>query len=96
MRMYLKIAFGVSSTFCKSSTLPFQGSIQGNSIAPVLWLIISIILIRFLCAKGIVDLLKSPISHTYFSLIMLLCTDNTNLNLLNLEGKSTIEMVHKA
>ena len=55
MNMYLQILFRVlTSAYCRTDLLSFQGAVQGNRVAPILCLIISIILIHFLHLKGLV------------------------------------------
>jgi len=56
MNMHLQTSFGTSKTsYSGTSAEPFQGAVQGNGAAPVLWLIISIILVRYLYALRLVS-----------------------------------------
>ena len=51
MKMHLRTAFGVSSSFYTSHRQPFQGAVQGNGASPALWTIKSVFLIRHLFDK---------------------------------------------
>ena len=61
MKIHLRTAFVVSTSFYTSDAQPFQGAVQGNGEAPVLWLIITIFLMRYLYKK-VVTSITSPIS----------------------------------
>ena len=83
--MYLQIAYGVStSAYFGSDLMPFQGVIQGNRAVPVFWLIISILLIHYLYALGLVSKHSTLISGIVFQFAALIYMDDTNLNVLNL------------
>ena len=56
-------------------------------------MIVSIILVRCLYFKGLATPQHSPTKKLMFTLISLICVDDTNLNALNLEGKSTLEVI---
>ena len=97
MNMFLRTSFGISSScYSGSFALPFQGAIQGNGAAPVLWLIISIILVRYLYALNLVTEHHTPISGALFSLAALVYVDDSDLNILNLNQKSTVEVLEEA
>ena len=66
---------------------------QGNSAEPVLWIIISIILVRHLYLKGLSIPQCSPTSKLIFNLIALMLVDNIDLKLLKIEGKFTLEVM---
>ena len=76
--------------------MPFEVVDQGNSADPVLWLIMSIILVCFLHTLNLVTEHCTPISELVFSLATLACVDNSDLNVLNLYKKSTINAVEEA
>lgn len=96
MNMFLQTSFGVSSSYYSGPfTIPFQGAIQGNGAAPVLWLIISIILVRYLYALNLVTKHSTPISGTLFSLAALVHADDADLNVLNMNQKLTLEVVEE-
>ena len=69
---------------------------QGNGAAQVLWLLISILLIRYLYALGLVTQHYTPISGLVFRLAALIYVDDSDLNVLNLNQKSTLEVVEEA
>ena len=69
---------------------------QGNGAAPVLWLIISIILVRHLYALNLVAEHHTPVSGLLFSLVALVHADDSDLNILNLNQKSTLEVLEEA
>ena len=66
---------------------------EGNDIAPVLWITMSIILIRYLYLKGLETPNYSPMSQMMFDLIAPMCVDDADLNVLNIEGKSSLEVI---
>ena len=95
--MYLQTSFGTStSTYSSSIQSPFQDSIEGNEATPALWLIIRILLIRYLYHKGLVSKHLTPISNISFQLVALLYVDDSNLNIMNLNRKSTLEVIQEA
>lgn len=51
IKMHLRISFGVSTSFYSRNGQLFQGTVQGNGVAPALWLIMSVFLIRYLHQK---------------------------------------------
>ena len=62
MHMFLQTLYRVStSAYSGSSLIPFQGVVQGNRAALVLWLIISILLIHYLYSLELVTLYQTPI-----------------------------------
>ena len=94
MKMVFHTAYGTSSSHYSIPCFRlFQWVTHGNWDAPVLWMIMSIILIRHLYLKGLASPHYSPISQMMFSLIVLINVDDTDLNVLNLEGKSSIESI---
>ena len=56
-------------------------------------MIIAIILIKCIYLKGLATPQYSPMSHMMFTLIGLMCVDDTDLNVLKIEGKSTLEVI---
>ena len=96
MKMHLRTAFGVSTTFYSSDSQPFQGAVQGNGAAPALWLIISIFLIRYLHQQKVVTAITSPISKLCQYLAALLYVDDTDLYVFNNGVNSTQEIILKA
>ena len=66
---------------------------QRNGSALVLCMIISIILVRCLYLKGLATPQHSPMSNVMITLIELMCVDYTDLIVLNIEGKSTLEVI---
>ena len=96
MNIYLQTSYRVSnSAYSSSALVPFQGAVQWNRAALVLWLIISILLIRYLYLLGLVSIYHIPISGIAFQLANLIYVDNS-LNVLNLNQKSTLEVVEEA
>ena len=51
------------------------------------------IIIKYLYLKGLATPKYSPILQMMFTLIALMCVDDTDLNVLNTEGKSTSEVI---
>ena len=62
MKMHMRIAFRVSTSFYTSDAQPFQGALECNGADPSLWLIISIFLIRYLYQQKLVTTINSPMS----------------------------------
>ena len=58
---------------------------QENNAVPVLWMIISIILVRCVCLKGLITPKYSPMSHMILTLIELMRIDDADLNVLSTE-----------
>ena len=54
---------------------------------------ISAMLVRHLCLKGIVSHHFTPISHSMFSLAALLHVDDTDLNALNFSNEPVFEVI---
>ena len=95
--MYLKTAFGLSETYYSGEDgRPFQGVVQGNGVAPPLWLIITIFLARYLCQKKVVTQLVTSLSGLVVPLVALLHIDGTGLCVFNSGCDSTKEVVQKA
>ena len=92
MKMHLRTAFGVSSSFYTSDGQPFQGVVQGNGVSPALWLIISIFLIRYLYQQKVVSSFSSPISNISQLLAALMYVDDTDLYVFN-DGSSDVSSV---
>ena len=94
MDMFLQIEHGTSSTSHPSSRSKlFQGVTKGNGVDPVLWIIIYIILVRHFYLKGLSTTQFSPTSNLVFTRIVLKCVDEMDLNVLNIEGKHTLEVI---
>ena len=94
MSMHLKTSYEVSaSTYSGTTSTPFQGAVQGSGAAPVIWLMIIVMLVRCLCAICLVSENCTPISGVVFQLVALICVDDTDLNVLNLNQKSTLEVI---
>ena len=84
MIIIVQTPYGASSPVYSSSRLKFfQGFMQGNSAVPVLWMIISIILVRCICLKGLDTPGYAPMSHMMLTLIKLTCIDVVDLNMLS-------------
>ena len=66
---------------------------QENGASTVLWMIISIILVRCLYLKGLDTPKHSHMSNLMFTLIVLTHVDGIDLNVLNIEGKSRDRLV---
>ena len=94
MNMFLQTAHDTSSTSYSSSRLTlFQLFAQVNGTVPVLWIIISINLVRDIYLKVFSTPQCSPMSNLIFNLIELMHVDDTNLDVLNIEGKFTLELI---
>ena len=95
--MYLQTSFGtLTSAYSYSIQSSFQDSIQGNRATLVLWLIIGILLIRYFYLKGLVSKHFTPISNISFQLAAFLYIDDSDLNILNLNRKSNLEVIKEA
>ena len=94
MTMHLQTTFGVSASSYSGSVLtPFQEAVKGNRIAPFLWIMISIISIWYVYLLGLVSKNYTPISGIIFHLTALIYVDDTDLNVLKLKQKSTLEAI---
>ena len=94
MNVFLQTAYGTSpSTYSIPRPRILQGPMQGNGAAPVLWIMMSIILIKYLYLKCLYAPQYSPMSQMIFIMIALMCVDDTHLNVLNAEGKSKLEVI---
>ena len=92
--MYLRIDYRVSqSSYTKLKSKPFQGSIQGNRAAPVLWLILSILLVKYLYFLQLVPKTYTLISLQDYQLGALLYIDDTDLTARN-SRKELEEEIH--
>ena len=92
--MFLQTACDTSTYACSSPRLTlFRGVMQGNGESPFLWMIMSIILIKYIYLKGLSTPQYSPMSQMMFALIALTCVDDTDLNVFDPEGKSTLEAI---
>ena len=83
MKMHLRTAFGVSSSFYTGNDLPFQGAVQGKGSVPDLWLIISMFLTRHLHHKNVVTKIITPVSKISHCLAALMHVDDTDLHVFN-------------
>ena len=83
MKIYLRTDFGVSTSLYSSNGKPFQGSVQGNDAALALWLIMPVLLIRYLHQQKVVTSITSPISKILQYLADLLHVDDTDLYVFN-------------
>ena len=93
IEIHLRIGYGVSqSSYTKSKSRPFQGGIQDNRAAPVLWLILSILLVKYLYFLQLVPKTYTPISLQDHQLGALLCADNTDLIVRNSREESEEEI----
>ena len=94
MNIFLQNAYGTSSSAYSSPLFRlFQGVTQGNGAEPVLWMIMSIVFIRCLYLKGLASPHYSLIYQIMFTLIALMHVGYADLNVLNLERKSKIEVI---
>ena len=66
---------------------------QENGASTVLWMIISIILVRHLYLKGLNNPPQSTMSNLIFTFILLTCVNSACLGVLSIEGTSTLQMI---
>ena len=71
------------------SLVPFQGVLQGNGAAPVIWIIISTPLLNMLQAAGNGAKFITPISKTSNLIVAFVFVDNTDLISYNILGQNT-------
>ena len=94
MNTFFQTAYGTSpSAYSRSRPRLFQGEMQGNGTVPVLWMIMSIILIKNLYLTGLATPQYSPMSQMMFTLIALMNVDDKDMKALDTEGKSTSEVI---
>ena len=97
LKMFFRISFRVFSKFYTGTKeLPFQGRVQGNRAIPPIWLIISILLIRYLYGLKLISVIKISITQLVFQLVGFLYIDDTNLILMNDGKESTVEIISRA
>ena len=95
--MYLRSSFRLLADFyIGSSLVPFQGGVQGNRAAPLIWLILSILLVRYLYSSRWVSVRMSAISKVAYQLAGFLYIDDTDLVALNSGNESEAEVVARA
>ena len=88
--------FRISETLCSGFLeKKIHGTARDNGAAPDLWLIVSIMLITYLCLKGLVYKQQTEISKVYFQLASLLYVDDTDLLVMNTRGEDTFEINKK-
>ena len=86
MRIFLRTSCGMSQTsYSGDDGNPFQGVVQGSGAAPALWIIISMFLVRCLCAKSVTMQLHTLLSGITLLLAALIFEDDTNLCVFNSE-----------
>ena len=95
MKMNLRTAFGVSTTFYTSDVQPFQGSGQGNEASPEICFIISIFLIRCLYKQKVIISVIAPISKLFKLITTLICIDDTDLYVFNSGSDINQDIVSK-
>ena len=93
MKIHLRTAFDVSSSFYTSNVQPFQGAIQGNGASPALWLITSVFLSRCLYQQKVVTSITSPISKMSQFLAALMYVDDADLYVVNDGSICALEVV---
>ena len=70
LKMFLCTSFDLSSFFYTSTkALPFQDRVQGNRAIPSIWLIISILLIRYLYSSQFISISKTVMIKIAFQLV---------------------------
>ena len=88
LKIFLRTSFRLLSSYYTSSKEQlFQGRVQGNRVAPPVWLIISILLIRYLYSTKFVSTSSTPITKLIFMIVALIYVDDTNIVLLKKEMK---------
>ena len=96
MKMFLRTAHGMSTTYCSDAEgMPFQGAAQGSSTAPSLWMIISIFLVRYLHNKNFTAKISTPILKIILPLAALIFVDDADLHAFNSGSDTTEEVVLK-
>ena len=65
-------------------------------MAPALWMIISIFLVRYLYSKNLTTQLSIPLSGIVMPLVVLTFVDDTDLYVFNSGSDTTEELVFKA
>ena len=95
--MFLLVASRLSTSFCtRSMSTPFQGLIQGNSTASPRFILIAILLIRYLYNKGLVYPSESLISKVIYHLAKLIFIDDSEFNIMNNGEESILNIANRA
>ena len=97
IKIFLHVSFGVLDRFySRDDRKLFQGAVQGNRVALLLWLTMLIFLVRYLYSKRVVIQLVTLDSNTLVPILALTNANNTDLHVFNEGGNSTEELVVKA
>ena len=88
--------FWASTSFYSRNGQQFQGAVQGNGRAQSLWLIISLLLIRYLHQQKVVTAITAPMSKMCYFLATLVCVDDACLYMFNDGFMSVLKVVIKA
>ena len=97
IKMFLRTSYRVLKLYYTSSKNKlFQGAIQGNGAAPLMWLIILIFLVRYLYKLKQIHIRYSPISKVAYQIAEFLYVDDTDLVTLNKGDESVSEVVSRA
>ena len=95
--MHLRTGFRTSSSFYSStSNWIFQGVIQGNGAALVVWLLLSILLVKYLYSLELIPQLITLLSLVLFQLAASLYIDDTNINIRNNSTESESDIIARA
>ena len=82
--MFLRTSYRVLQRFCtRSQDRHFQGTVKGNGAALLIWLMLSIFLVHYLCDSKLVPVRKPPISVDTYQITAFLCVDDADLVALN-------------
>lgn len=95
MKINLRTAFGVSTTFYTSDVEPFQGEGQGNRESPEIDFIISIFINWYFYQQKVVASVTTPISKLFKLLAALLYVDDTDLYVFNSGSDNNQDIVSK-
>ena len=74
----------------------FQGALQGSRAALVLWLIMSIFLMHYLCSKNLQSHVITPTLGVVMLLVVLMFIDDTDLYIINSGSDKTEGIVDEA
>ena len=84
MKILLRTSFRISTNFYSGDDgRPFQGAVQGSRAAPALWMIISILLVRYSYSKNLTTQLATPFFEVIMMLAALFFADDTDLCAFN-------------
>ena len=90
MEMFLLTSYRLSQNFYTRDQIGFQGLIQGNGVASPRFLLIVIILIRYLYYQSLIPTSILPIINNIFELARQIFVDDSDFNIMNIGVESEL------